>query len=64
MDDGEVGVARGNDGEHACPPVGFRRPQTGMAGDDLPDSWQIELVNNGSGFHAHPKIMASMIGAR
>jgi hypothetical protein len=35
-----------------------------MARYDLPDSWQIELVNNGPGFHAHPKIMASMSGAR
>jgi hypothetical protein len=35
-----------------------------MARHDLPDSWQIELVNNRSGFHAHPKIMASMAGAR
>jgi hypothetical protein len=35
-----------------------------MTGNDLPDSWQIELVNNRSGFHAHPKIMASMPGAR
>lgn len=31
---------------------------------DLPDSRQIELVNDCSGFHAHPKIMASMRGAR
>jgi hypothetical protein len=35
-----------------------------MPGDDLPDSWQIEFVNNGSGLHAHPKIMASMREAR
>jgi hypothetical protein len=35
-----------------------------MARYDLPDSRQIELVYNGSGLHAHPKIMASMMGAR
>ena len=35
-----------------------------MTGNDLPDSWQIELVNNCSGLNAHPKIMASMLGAR
>jgi hypothetical protein len=33
-----------------------------MACDDLPDSWQVELVNNCSSLHAHPKIMASMRG--
>jgi hypothetical protein len=35
-----------------------------MTGDDLPDSWQIEFVNNSSGLNAHPKIMASMLRAR
>jgi hypothetical protein len=35
-----------------------------MPGYDLPDSWQIEFVNDRSGFHAHPKIMASRLGAR
>jgi hypothetical protein len=64
MDDGEIGIAGGDHSEHAGPPVGLRCSQTGMAGYHLPDSRQIELVNNRSGFHAHPKIMASMPGAR
>ncbi len=64
MDDGEIGVAGRDDGEHAGPSVGVRCPQSGMTRHDLADSRQIEFINNGSGFDAHPKIMASMLGAR
>jgi hypothetical protein len=64
MDDGEIGVAGCDHGEHAGPPVGVRRPQAGMARYNLPDSRQLELVNNGSGFDTHGKIMALMASVR
>ncbi len=60
MDDGKLGVARRDDGEHAGPVVGLGGLDAGVTSNDLPNPWQIELVDYGSGFHTHVKMMASM----
>ena len=58
MDDGEFGVARSHDGEHARPADDVAGLGAGVTGDDLADPGQVELVDHSSGFDAHRQIIA------
>jgi len=60
VDDGKLGVARRDHREHAGPVVGFGGLDAGVTRNDLANPGQIELVDYGSGFHTHVKMMARM----